>query len=125
MENGVFRAVRKAEGAKAQGLAVVDRSDGRLSPPFVPSGASTGPARAFCLLAPLTHNALPVRTSNALQDVSLAIAGRLARPDHGALKFQRALSLAGSNRTSAGVQPPTAVRARDSLESGTTLGMMR
>ncbi len=44
---------------------------------------------------------------------------------HGVLKFQRALSLLGSNLASVGVLPPTAVRARGSLELGTALGMMR
>jgi hypothetical protein len=44
---------------------------------------------------------------------------------HGVLKFQRALSLLGSNLVSVGVLPPTAVRARGSLELGTALGMMR
>ena len=44
---------------------------------------------------------------------------------HGFLKFQRALSLLGSNLASVGVLSPTAVRAMGSLELGTALGMMR
>ncbi len=44
---------------------------------------------------------------------------------YGVLKFQRDLSLLGSNLASVGVLAPTAVRARGSVESGTTLGMMR
>ena len=42
----------------------------------------------------------------------------------GVLKFQRALSLLGSNFASVGVLRPTAVSANGSLELGTTLGMM-
>ena len=44
---------------------------------------------------------------------------------YGFLKFQRALSLLGSNLASVGVLRPAAVRATGSLESGTDLGMMR
>jgi hypothetical protein len=44
---------------------------------------------------------------------------------HGVLKFQRPLSLFGSNSVSDGVVTPTAVRTRLSLASDTTLGMMR
>jgi hypothetical protein len=46
-------------------------------------------------------------------------------PIQGLLKFQRALSLPGSNLASVGVLRPTAVRAMGSLQSGTDLGMMR
>ena len=41
---------------------------------------------------------------------------------HGFLKFQRALSLLGSNLASVGVLRPTAVRAMGSLELGIDLG---
>lgn len=43
----------------------------------------------------------------------------------GALKVQRPLSLMGSNLASVGVLPPTAVKARGSVELGTTFGMIR
>ena len=44
---------------------------------------------------------------------------------YGAVKFQRALSLVGSNFASVGVLRPTAVSASISRELGTALGMMR
>lgn len=57
--------------------------------------------------------------------MALTIADNLACRLHGFLKFQRALSLLGSNLASVGVLPPTAVRAMGSLELGIDLGMMR
>ena len=55
-----------------------------------------GPARSFCSIMP-----------------------------YGFLKFQRPLSLFGSNAVSDGVVTPTAVRTRLSLASDATFGMMR
>src|ERR1035437_8624137 len=55
----------------------------------------------------------------------LNIADSLIYRLHGCLKFQRALSLLGSNLASVGVLAPTAVRTTCSVEFGTDLGMMR
>ena len=86
-------------------------------------GGTLGPAAPGGVCNP-THDTMIVPEVGR-RGSRLVVRHLLAWSDQGLRKFQRAVSLLGSNRMSAGVLAPTAERATGWLELSIALAMMR